>query len=490
MALSPHLDRGVSLRELFPEATFCGIQDVVATACCGDSRSCQPGDLFVAMMGRRDDGHDFYRQAIQRGATAVLADRPLPTGNIPLCLVPDTRAAYGRLCQALAGNPTEQLKVIGVTGTLGKTVTSCLIAGMLEGAGHRVGLLSTLGYCDGLHFEAAPVATPAPPVAAHWMARMATTGCTHAIIEATQRGLSSARLAGVALDVACITNVRRSADLVSWKRRQQLHSRLFDHLAPQAFAVLNVDDAGAADYLSELHCPVLTIGINQPAELMATLVERCPSEQTFLLTAGNETVPVRTAVIGDPHIYNCLTAAAVGLGYGLDLAAIVRGLEAIRRLPARLERIECGQPFSVFVDAARCVDGLTVALTTLREVTQGRLTCVVDVDAESARDSRPWLLNVAESFADQVFVSSKGSTDNLRRMTKTSDPMSEVRVVGDRSRAIEWALNLARPGDCVLLAGATVSPSPIGEGSTPDDQETARQWLHAHANDDAFACRQ
>ena len=206
---------------------------------------------------------------------------------------------------------------------------------------------------------------------------MVTNQCTHAAMEVSSHALAQSRIAGVRFDVACVTNVTRDhLDYHSSLQDYRLtKSKLLDYLAPEGFAVVNADDAIATGYLRHFRGPALTIGIRQPAEITASPLEQFPSEQTFLLTAGSDTVPVRTRMIGRHHIYNCLTATAVGLTYGLDLATVVRGLEAVDYVPGRLQRIECGQPFSVFVDFAHTPDALASSLQALRKVTSGRLIC-------------------------------------------------------------------------------------------------------------------
>ena len=283
--------------------------------------------------------------------------------------MPHVHHAYGRVCQALAGNPSFKLKLIGITGTNGKTTTSCLIASVLLKAGYRVGMAGTLGYFDGQEIEPATHTTPPAETLAPLLARMVTNECTHATLEVSSHALAQSRIAGVRLDVACVTNVSR--DHLDYHTSLQDYrlakSKLLDYLAPEGFAVVNADDAIAVGYLRHFHGPALTIGIRKPAEITAAPVEQFPSEQTFLLTAGSETVPVRTRMIGTHHIYNCLTAAAVGLTYGLDLATVVRGLEAVDYVPGRLQRIECGQPFSVFIDYAHTPDALAGSLAGLAE---------------------------------------------------------------------------------------------------------------------------
>ncbi len=200
-------------------------------------------------------------------------------------------------------------------------------------------------------------------------------------------------------------------------------AKLFDHLADEGFAVLNADDPGSAGYLRQLDGPVLTVGIEAAAEITATPVEQCLSEQTFLLTAGSETVPVRTQMIGTHHIYNCLAAAAVGLAYGIELTTVVRGLESVGHVPGRLERIECGQPFGVFVDFAHTPDALTGVLKTLRQVTAGRLICVFGAGGERDRQKRPLMGRAVEQGADVAIL----TNDNPRH----EDPQAIFRDVLD-----------------------------------------------------------
>ncbi len=155
-----------------PEAEIVGADDVAISGCTCDSRQVRDGELFAALVGSRHDGHDFIAEAVARGCAAVLSERPMPEAAVPWCVVPNAREAYARLCQTLAGNPSRQLKLIGVTGTNGKTTTSCLIAGVLTAAGYRVGVLGTLGYLDGRIVEPSTHTTPPPERLAALLARM------------------------------------------------------------------------------------------------------------------------------------------------------------------------------------------------------------------------------------------------------------------------------------------------------------------------------
>ncbi len=487
MQVCPDLGQFVSLRRLLPEAEILGADDIAISGCACDSRQVREGELFTALVGSRHDGHEFIAEAVARGCAAVLSDRPTTDLTVPWCVVPNARAAYAGLCQTLTGNPSRQLKLIGVTGTNGKTTTSCLIAGILTAAGYRVGVLGTLGYLDGRIVEPATHTTPPPERLAKLLARMVANECTHAVMEVSSHALDQSRVAGACFDAACVTNVTR--DHLDYHANLRAYllakGKLFDHLAEEGFAVLNADDPGSAGYLRRLDCPALTVAIHEAAEITATPVEQFPSEQTFLLTAGSETVPVRTQMIGTHHIYNCLTAAAVGLAYGIELTTVVRGLESVGHVPGRLERIECGQPFGVFVDFAHTPDALTGILKTLRQVTAGRVICVFGAGGQRDRQKRPRMGRAVEQGAHVAIL----TNDNPRH----EDPHSifhdvvegfhnpaVVEVIPDRVEAIHRALRLAGPGDCVLIAGkGHENYQIVGDDHLPlDDREVAREWLY------------
>ncbi len=493
MQTCPGLEIHLSLRKLLSGADLHGFDDhdfddLGISRCTRDSRDVRPGDLFVAIAGSRHDGHDFTAQAVAQGCAAVVAERFMPGLPVPVCVVPDTRDAYGRICHALAGEPSQRLKVIGITGTNGKTTTSCLLASVLTKAKHKVGFLGTLGYFDGEDVEDATLTTPPAEQLATLMGRMVQNGCSHAVMEVSSHALDQARVAGIRFDAACVTNVRRDhLDYhPSLEDYRLAKSKLLGYLPAEGFAVINADDPISAGYLRQVDGPVLTVGIRQAAEITATPFEQCISEQTFILTAGNESVPVRTKMIGTHHIYNCLTATAASLACGIDLPTIARGLEAVDFIPGRLERIECGQPFGVFVDYAHTPDALTGCLQTLREVVSGRLICVFGCGGDRDRQKRPLMGRAVEQGADVAVV----TTDNPR----TEDPKAiignvlqgfggqdsaQAEVIEDRSEAIRWALAAARPGDCVLIAGKGHENFQIvGEERIPmNDYDIAREWL-------------
>ena len=485
---------GVSLRSVCPEARFFGGDEIRVTSCCSDPFGCRPGDLYVAVPQADADGHDYIHEAIQRGAAAVLAEAYLPV-SVPQCVVPDAREAYGRLCQALAGNPTRSMHVVGVTGTSGKTTTSLLIASVLRAAGMATGFTTTLVNSDSQQSAAANRSTPIPTEMAKWLLRMKMNDCSHAVMELSSRALAQRRVAGISFDAAVVTNLRRDhidfhGNLSNYRRAKE---RLFQQLSPEGFAVLNADDAGSQLVLPHLQSPVITFGMRERAEVSATVIERHPGEQTFLLTAGNEAVPVRTRMIGDHHVENCLAAAAVGLVFGADLTVIARGLEAIERIPNRLDRVECGQAFNVFVDCADTPERLGTSLKTVRQVTRGRVIAIFGNEDHSDAADRPLLGRAIDRGADVGVLTSgpSGHDRPLQRIHELLDGYDrpgKAYVMPGRARAIVWALSQARPGDSIVIAGSQRrNLTDCAQTEQDGDVAIARDWLYKSATSDGAA---
>lgn len=476
---------GIRLCDALPECQISGPREMRVASCCSDPGGCRPGDLFVALCADEFDGHEFAHEAIDRGAAAVLAERMLPV-PAPLCLVPDTREAYGRICQALVDHPTREMTTIGVTGTHGKTTVAKLLAGVLRTAGGRVGAINSLECCDGfVSFDGHRPSSP--PELAHWTAEMQAAGCTHCIVELDGRDLAQRRAAGLELNAAIVTNLRREKAHPhgTLKNYRLASSRIFDQLKAGGFAVLSAEDRGSRRILAELDHPAMTVDRHGDAEVSATLIERHRSEQTALLSAGSDTIPLRTRMIGEQHLSNCMLAAATALALGVDLPTIVRGLEAVESVPLRMERIECGQPFSVFVDVADSPDRLAACLKTVRRVARGRVICVANADGPL--DERPLIGRVLEKHAGLGLITTAGCSEYaLHAIHDVIDGYhrpAQAHAIPDRRQAIGWALAQAQEGDCVLIAGCRDRHPLRGGGQPVDDAEFVRRWMFNQSRD-------
>jgi len=484
---STHVASGpVSLVEVLPKARFTRGSDLTVSRFATDWRNCTPGDLYVALTTADGDGHEQAREAVSRGATAVLAERLVPV-DAPVVLVKDSRVALGRLTQALAGFPCRTMRTIGITGTAGKTVTAMLLASIFEKAGEAVGVMSSVGYSDSLVQVAAKEATPTTDQFGQWLGRMSTAGCDSAVIELSSRALAERRAAGIELDAAVLTNIRRDhLDLHNTPQAyRRAKRRVFKLLKRGGMAVINADDHRSRSLLPELDVPCLTYGIHAEADISASIVERHRSEQTFLLTAGGDTIPVRTRMIGDHHISNCLAATAVGLASGIDLTTVVQGLEAIDRVPGRLERLECGQPFGVFVDSAAAPETLALSIRAVRRVASGRVIVVAGCPASGDKTIRPLVGRILEKCASLPILTTNDPRHEeplkiVHEMLDGFERPHKAHVLPDRAEAIRLALSLAREGDSVLITGKGDRTGQIVgcKRLAHDDREIALSWLY------------
>lgn len=478
----------ISLRRLFAQATFTQGQDLVVSSATDDSRRVRPGQLYVALRGTRFDGHCFLREAAQRGAAGALVSRPLDHLDCPQCVVPDTRAAWSRLCHALMGNPAEGLSLVGVTGTNGKTTTALLVRQIFNQTFGRCGLLGTLEYHDGVFGTSAHLTTPEPQVLAYWLHRMQQHGTRYAAMEVSSHALCQYRLDGLELDAAVITNI--TGDHLdyhgTYEAYKQSKRRIFDYLAAGGVAVVNLDDPCTAELCTSGRrtAPgnLLSFGVEVDADVSAKLLESSAAGQRFRLCIGSEEADVMVRLIGLHNVSNCLAAAAVAHRYGIDFPQIVAGLESLPAVPGRLEPVDCGTRYGVFVDYAHTDDALHRVLLALRPLVAGRLICVFGAGGDRDQQKRPRMARAVEAGADLAVVTS----DNPRHedpdviiadILKGFLAPEMAHVEPDRRKAIRWALESAAPGDAVLIAGKGHEPYQlVGDARLEfDDRRVARE---------------
>ena len=493
----PDLPSPVSLRRLLPDASLVGCGEVIVNDATDDSRQVTEDSVFAAICGTKVDGRDFAADAVTNGCSAVLTDRPLPHVSAPQCIVPNVRAAYSRVCNAVSGKPTSRLQIAGITGTNGKTTTAWMLRSILETSNRRCGLLGTIEYSDGKVTSPASLTTPDPRSVFHWFRRMVENGCRHAAIELSSHALSQDRIAGTPLAAAIITNVTQDhfdyhSDFETYLAAK---SKILDYVVSGGIVAINLDDPGSSQLCDKAKADghqVVTFSVSQDADIQAEILDENTDGSRFRLSisgpiahsdAGGE-IDITIPLPGRHNVLNSLGAAAAALHLGASLADIQHGLESLTCVPGRLEPINCGQSFPVFVDYAHTDDALQRVVDCLSPLTDGRVLCVFGAGGDRDRSKRP-LLGKAAAHADFAIVTS----DNPR----TEEPagiieeviagfthgFSNFHIESDRRRAIEFALAEAQPGDCVLIAGkGHESEQTVGTERLPfDDRLIAREIL-------------
>ena len=478
----------VSLRRLLPSASFIGCGDVVARDVTERSSDCAPGMLFAAIPGHRTHGADYVAEAMAKGAVAVLTDRPIAQSRIPQCIVTDVRRAYAELCQALYAYPSWRLGLVGVTGTNGKTTTTWLTRTVLESAGHPTGLLGTVEYSDSLERAPAHLTTPDSKSFCAWLSAMVARRARFAAVELSSHALEQGRCSGTLLDVAAVTNITQDhfdyhGDAQQYRAAK---SRILPMVKRGGLVVLNADDPGSSSLIGDVpsNAQLCTVGIESPAQLTARSLRMSQEGCRFVMCHGTDEVELQIRLPGRHNVANCLVAAAAGLHFGLTLEAVAAGLESVEQVPGRLEPIECGQEFAVYVDYAHTDDALGRAIAAVREVTPGRVFCIFGAGGDRDRSKRP-LMGRAALAADVPVVTSdnprsEDPLDIIRQILDGMQPSSAAsHVEPDREQAIDWALRQARPGDSVLIAGkGHERVQIIGAHSIPfDDREICRRHL-------------
>lgn len=465
-----------------------------------DSRRVKPGSAFLAMRGETSDGNRFIDQAIHSGAVAIITDSPNERARegVAWALVPHGRRALARVSENFYKHPAERLAIVGITGTNGKSTTAFLVEAILAAAGRKSALIGTIEYHVAGRNYPAPHTTPEALEVARLFHEAVAQGASDAVMEVSSHALAQERVFGIPFDVAVFTNLTR--DHLDYHKSMDEYfaakRALFQGIGtdPPRVAVTNLDDqygAKLADFSRKRSSVVLTYGWNR-GDFHAEKVDIAPRGTRFDLLGPHDKVPVFSPLIGRVNVYNILAAAAACSARGCPASAIANGIAALTHVPGRFQRVDCGQPFTVVVDYAHTDDALR-NLTSLarefvtRDKANGRVITVFGCGGDRDRAKRPLMGEAAGRGSDFVVLTS----DNPR----SEDPRAIINdalvglqksgvkytVEADRRKAIALAINEARPGDIVLLAGKGHEKVQVTrEGSQPfDDTEVAREVLKA-----------
>jgi len=457
-----------------------------------DSRKVRPGDLFFALRGAKSDGRAFASEAAARGAVAVVAEADLAGCGAPAVVVPDARLAMAEISAAFFGYPSRDLKMIGITGTNGKTTTAFLCRHILETTLRRCGLIGTVKYLVGDEEIPAPHTTPESPDLQSLLARMRDAGCKAAAMEVSSHALAQHRADAIAFDAAVFTNLTQ--DHLDYHKTMDAYfeakASLFDRLVPDGTkrprAVVNAEDRYGHMLLERLSragskVQVLTFGLGARCDFRATDIKFDATGSTFHLTAKGRQYLVRLPLIGHFNILNALAALAATAGVGTEVRAAVAALANAPQVPGRLERVPARRNFQVFVDYAHTDDALTNVLRTLRDLKPARLIVVFGCGGDRDRAKRPLMAAAAEALADHAILTSDNprSEDPLAILADMRAGLRSNRFeeIPDRDEAIRRAIALAGPGDIILIAGkGHEAYQEINGVRTPFDDVKAARW--------------
>jgi UDP-N-acetylmuramoyl-L-alanyl-D-glutamate--2,6-diaminopimelate ligase len=477
--------------------TLKGNESIEISGITADSRKIGPGYLFVCIPGTRVDGASFAPQAVAQGAVAVLVVRPLDLpAQVAQIIVSDLHGAMEAMVPFFYDYPGRKMRMIGVTGTNGKTTTTHIIGHVLRQAGYHVGIIGTIHIL--MDDEEFPIHNTTPDVVdlQEILARMYEYGITHVVMEVSSHALAMNRVAGCEYDTAVFTNLTQ--DHLDYHKTFENYlaakAKLFQSLTAAGnmktgkTAIVNCDDPYGADIIKVCQCPVLTYSVESNGDLRGTRLQVNLKDSSFDVTGPFGSVSLHMKMTGLFNVYN--TLAAIGAAYAehVPTQVIEDAVQTFHSVPGRFELVEAGQDFAVVVDYSHTPDSLEKALTTARAMKPRKILAVFGCGGDRDRTKRPIMGKIAAVHADIPIVTS----DNPR----TEDPDSIVaeveagvkaglqpgqhhEVICDRRQAIHRAIELAQPGDIVLIAGKGHETYQILKDKTIhfDDREVAREAL-------------
>lgn len=429
-----------------------------------DTRKVEPGALFICIKGHAKDGHQFAKEAVEKGAVAVLAEKEMAV-EAPVIIVPDTKRAMAFLADEFYGHPTQSLHLIGITGTNGKTTTSMMVDHIFADSGKKTGLIGTIHIKIGDEILETNNTTPDNIVLQQTFAHMVEEGVQAAAMEVSSHALIQGRVNGCDFDVAVFTNLSQDhldyhETMEEYKRAKGLlFSRLgnmYDRNKPK-FAVINSDDPAATYFSRETSAHVVTYGIDHPADFSAENIQMGVDGTSFTLSSPEGKREVNMKLMGKFSVYNALAAITAAYVSNVPLNSAIQSIEQMDGVPGRFEAVNGGQDFSVIVDYAHTPDSLENVLKTIRQFAKKRIFTVVGCGGDRDRTKRPLMAKVACTYATNPIFTS----DNPR----TEDPMAiladmesgvkglDYKVIPDRKEAIQASIREAKEGDVVLIAG-------------------------------------
>lgn len=458
------------LTDLLQEVTckkHCILEGLRITGIQYDSRKVQLGNLFVAVKGFKSDGHDYIRQALDNGAIAIMvSDEAYCSVEYPWILVDDCRLALAQISSAFYGHPSEKLKLIGVTGTNGKTTTTNLICDIIESQGEKTGLIGTIHNRIGDRILEGSRTTPESLELQALFAEMVEEGIHYAVMEVSSHALELNRVACCDFDVAVFTNLTQDhldyhITMENYCKAKTILFRMLGDNGEKAglakTAVINIDDPWATHFMIASNAPVVTYSIHKDASLKAENVHVGAEGVSYTVDG----IPVQLHLTGNFNVYNSLAAMAVGEALGFPVPAVIAALEQVGGIAGRFQTVPGTDGYSVIIDYAHTPDGLENVITTAQAFAKGRVITVFGCGGDRDRTKRPLMGEMAAKLSDYCVVTSDNPrTEDPEQILKDILPGVEkhmkpetYHVEVDRRTAIQYAVQMAQPGDVILLAG-------------------------------------
>ncbi|MBI5463517.1 MAG: UDP-N-acetylmuramoyl-L-alanyl-D-glutamate--2,6-diaminopimelate ligase [Ignavibacteriales bacterium] len=435
-----------------------------------DSRKVERGDCFIALRGATSDGHSFIDTAIGSGAKVVVMEREtLPDSyfmhaGVVKVVVGDSRKALARMASNYFGDPSAKMTVVGVTGTNGKTTTSYIIQSVLECAGYSTGLIGTIEYRIGAQVLPATHTTPESLELHELFSDMREGGCTAVSMEVSSHALHQSRVEGIPFAAAVFTNFTQ--DHLDYHGTMEEYFKckkmLFDNLDDNAAAVTNTDDANGERIVADTRCRIVRYGMNNGADVRGTIKALEITGSTVRIETHEATLDLRTQLVGRFNVQNALAAFAVGCGLGLEPKTITEGIEKQPPVRGRFEQVASPKGWTAIVDYAHTPDAMKNCLNTIREVMPkhrtGRIITVFGAGGDRDRTKRPEMGRIANALSDFAIVTSDNPRTEeaekiLDDIVEGIVPSSRVIRQVDRRKAIEQAVEMARAGDVIVVAG-------------------------------------
>ena len=421
-----------------------------------DSRKVTKGSVFVCICGPDNDGHNFAHKAVEAGATVVVCEKDLGLEN--QVIVDDTHAALALMCSKWFNSPQDKLKIIGVTGTNGKTSVTYMIKSALENAGHKVGLIGTIFYMIGDKKIESHNTTPGMFELYSLLSKMVESGCDMVVMEVSSHALHQRRVEGLTFERAVFTNLTQD--------HLDYHKTMDNYLAAKKLlfkkckkAIINIDDNYSEELIKGLDCDIITYSLGNNSDYSAKSINYKPTGVEYELLGNDVLQHISVNTGGKFTVYNSLASAVCAISLGESAEDVSAGLSNIKGVKGRAEVVPCDLGFTVIIDYAHTPDGLKNIISSFTDCEKNRLTVLFGCGGDRDKTKRPIMGNIAVHYADNVIITSDNPRsedpeaiikDILEGVKGFSTP---VKTIVNRPEAIKYALENAMPGDIIILAG-------------------------------------